>query len=182
MSEELVIRKNIPTGIPGLDQAELLRFLHIFDNASTKEPSKKDLATIRTHLEQHPELGRELLGLSGITEQRIINRLFKEPALRLSVGAECEAMRRGLGFGQVPLLEQILIEHVVLCWLRFQDVNDRYENKMGGPYTIDEGDYWERRLSAAQRRYLRACEALARVRKLSINVQVNIANQQIVAR
>ena len=39
-------------------------------------------------------------------------------------------------------------------------------------------DHWERRLSAAQRRYLRACESLARVRKLGRTtpaLQLNIA-------
>ena len=41
-------------------------------------------------------------------------------------------------------------------------------------------DFWERRLSLAERRHLRACETLARVRKLLMNgpvLQVNIASQ-----
>ena len=40
------------------------------------------------------------------------------------------------------------------------------------------GMYWEKRLSAAQMRFTRACETLARVRKLSRNtpaLQFNIA-------
>jgi hypothetical protein len=44
--------------------------------------------------------------------------------------------------------------------------------------TLEQGEYWEKRLSAAQRRYLRACETLARVRKLTLGtlaLQVNIA-------
>jgi len=52
---------------------------------------------------------------------------------------------------------------------------------LGYDETIDHSDlgmYWEKRLSAAQRRFTRAGETLARVRKLSRNVpalQFNIA-------
>jgi len=48
--------------------------------------------------------------------------------------------------------------------------------------------YWEKRLTAAQRRFTRACETLARVRKLSRNtpaLQFNIATsggQQVTSR
>ena len=38
----------------------------------------------------------------------------------------------------------------------------------------------DRKLSAAQRRYLRACETLARVRKLRLpTLQVNIGEKQV---
>ena len=41
-----------------------------------------------------------------------------------------------------------------------------------------EVEYWEKRLSASQRRYLRACETLARVRKITrTTMQINIAEE-----
>ena len=40
--------------------------------------------------------------------------------------------------------------------------------------------WWEKRLSGAQRRYLRACETLAKIRKMQLPmVQVNIGQQQL---
>ena len=51
---------------------------------------------------------------------------------------------------------------------------------MTGNTTIVQADFWERRLSAAQRRFLRATETLARVRRLQLPaVQVNIAERQL---
>ena len=44
--------------------------------------------------------------------------------------------------------------------------------------TLTLGMYWEKRLSAAQKHFTRACETLARVRKLSRNtpaLQLNLA-------
>jgi len=74
-------------------------------------------------------------------------------------------------------MERLLIEQVVLCWLRMFVTEQRYTNIVeGAKLTMREADFWERRLSAVQRRYLRACETLARVRKLvRSTVQVNIA-------
>jgi hypothetical protein len=44
--------------------------------------------------------------------------------------------------------------------------------------TVTMGIYWEKRLTAAQKQFTRACETLARVKKLSRNtpaLQFNIA-------
>jgi len=53
-----------------------------------------------------------------------------------------------------------------------------YSSVMKQSITLTLGIYWEKRLTAAQRRFTRACETLTRVRKLSRNtpaLQVNIA-------
>jgi hypothetical protein len=52
---------------------------------------------------------------------------------------------------------------------------------MAGSLSLEQGTYWEKRLSSVQRRYLRACETLARVRKLAqaAPLQVNIGAQQV---
>jgi hypothetical protein len=65
-----------------------------------------------------------------------------------------------------------------LCWLKLNLVELSYSNTMKQSITLTLAIYWEKKLSAAQRRFTRACETLARVRKLSSNVpalQLNIA-------
>ena len=55
-----------------------------------------------------------------------------------------------------------------------------FTEMMNKDITLTMGKYWEGRLSAAQRRHLRAVETLARVRRLLSRipaVQVNIATQ-----
>jgi len=50
----------------------------------------------------------------------------------------------------------------------------------GETFGLESGHFWDRRLSAAQRRHLRACETLARIRRMGIAaLQVNIARQQV---
>ena len=74
--------------------------------------------------------------------------------------------------------EQLLIQQAALCWLKLNLVELSYSGTMKQSITLTLGIYWEKRLSAAQRRFTRACETLARVRKLSRNtpaLQFNIA-------
>ncbi len=88
-------------------------------------------------------------------------------------------MRSDLGSASSPLLEQLLIQHVTLCWLNLNGVEFKHSNLMKESITLTVGTYWDKRLTEAQRRFTRACESLARVRRLSrrIPIQVNIAAQ-----
>ena len=88
------------------------------------------------------------------------------------------ALRNELGYREAPLLEQLLIQHAALCWLKLSLVELQYSYATKGSITLTVGMYWEKRLTAAQKRFTRACETLARVRKLARNtpaLQVNIA-------
>jgi hypothetical protein len=78
------------------------------------------------------------------------------------------------------LLEQLLIPQAALCWLKLNLVELGYSSTMRQSITLSLGLYWEKRLTAAQKRFARACETLARVRKLSGNIpalQFNIATE-----
>ena len=94
------------------------------------------------------------------------------------------------GWEQLPLdlarpsdgaLESLLIQQVVMSWLHLGYIEYQYTAiSTSQDVSIKRAEYWERRLSAAQRRYLRATETLARVRRLQLPaVQVNIGAQQV---
>lgn len=89
-----------------------------------------------------------------------------------------KAMRADLGYAEASALERLLIQQVTLCWLNLNLTEYRLTTVTKQSISFACGLYWEKRLSAAQRRFTRACETLARVRKLSRNVpalQFNIA-------
>ncbi|MDQ5828097.1 MAG: hypothetical protein M3441_28615, partial [Chloroflexota bacterium] len=87
-----------------------------------------------------------------------------------------EVMREEYGHATAPPLERILIEQIIICWLRLNTLEIHYTTKTFESHTTETGLYWDRRLTNAQRRFTRACESLARVRRLArLNVQVNIA-------
>lgn len=89
-----------------------------------------------------------------------------------------QGLKKDLGNDDAPMLEQLLIQQAALCWLKLNLVELSYSGTMAQSHTLTLGMCWEKRLSSAQRRFTRACETLARVRKLSRNapaLQFNIA-------
>jgi hypothetical protein len=87
------------------------------------------------------------------------------------------AVREELGYCEAPPFERALIDHAALCWLRLQIVEQWYsERALQGTHSIEVGWYFEKRLAATQKRYLRAIETLAKVRRLTRGVTVvNVA-------
>jgi hypothetical protein len=145
-----------------------------------KKPDKKDLRELRRWLEETPDLWRSVIDMTALTRQMLIEKIISQEAAQAGLWARLETMQQELGYKESPLLERLLIENVVLTWLRLQWVEGQVTGFMGQQARMAILEYWEKRLSAAQRRHLRACETLARVRRLARNnpaLQVNIATR-----
>jgi hypothetical protein len=81
-----------------------------------------------------------------------------------------------LGYDSSPPLERLLIEQILVCHLNLYVLEINSAGKLYDSHTTEAGMYWDRRLTGAQRRFTRACEALAKVRKLNLPaVQINVA-------
>jgi hypothetical protein len=96
----------------------------------------------------------------------------------MSNSSTLEGLGADLGYAESSSLERLLIQQITLCWLNLNLTEYRLTNVMKQSISFACGLYWEKRLTAAQRRFTRACETLARVRKLSRNtpaLQFNIA-------
>jgi hypothetical protein len=60
-------------------------------------------------------------------------------------------------------------------WLEYQ-----INLGMKGQISMSVVEFWERRLTMAQKRYLSACESLAKIRKMAIPpLQLNIGDKQV---
>jgi len=83
-----------------------------------------------------------------------------------------------LGYFQASLLERLLIEQILVCYVNLYVLEIDSASKLCESHSTNTGLYWDRRLTGAQRRFTRACASLARIRKLSRNtpaLQFNIA-------
>ena len=65
-------------------------------------------------------------------------------------------------------MERLLIAQICLAWLRLQWTEHQVSGQaMSGGGTIQVFMFWEKRLVLAQKRFTRAIESLAKVRKLT---------------
>ncbi len=101
------------------------------------------------------------------------NLLAKEVLTR-----KVEALHAELAGPAPTPLERLLVQRVVACWLHLHHLEQLYAEKES--MALAHATYFQRSLTAAQKRYLAAIKALAVVRKLAVPVlQVNIAKKQV---
>ena len=175
---------NIPSSLVGrplsvVEHPVLRRFLELLKTIDKNDPTPTDLQALRDMLRAYPDLWRVAGDLAQAAARNVVAKLGAHPLIAESLKCAWTAMQDELGYRDAPLLERLVIEQVALSWLHLYIIELEYTNVMGEPIPLASADHWERRLSAAQRRHLAACESLARLRKLatvgSAALQVNIA-------
>lgn len=142
--------------------------LDILKATNKEKPAKADLQRLEDYFMQHPTAVAQLGNLANQAQIQIVDHAFKtSEATAISVESYMADMRLDMGWDAASLVERSLIDHVVLTWLRLYVCELRYEALMNGnSLNLSQGVYWEKKLSSAQKRYLRAVETLARIRKL----------------
>jgi len=159
-------------------RAENRETFEMLKRVNCKNPKPEDVRALQVWLDSHPDTWRALGDLTAHATKSIVDAAAGEAALmRECVMRDAEDRRKALDYDNASPLERLLIDVVVVSGLRWADIERRYSSVHEGGMTLAQADWWERRLSAAEGRYLRACESLARVRRLLHHrpVQVNIA-------
>jgi hypothetical protein len=78
---------------------------------------------------------------------------------------QIEEKRQALDYQNSSAMERMLIDQVVLCWFRLTNMEMIHASKTYESHSLEAGLYYEKRLTGAQRRFTRACETLAKVKK-----------------
>ncbi len=154
------------------------RFLDLIEKTDRRAPKPADLAALRAMLQENPELWRVAGDLAHTAALAVVAKMRAYPLVAESLKRGWDVMKDELGYQLASPLERLLVEQVILCWLHLNAAELEYADVIGGSSFAHVVDHCERRLSSAQTRYLRACETLARIRKLARStpaLQVNIA-------
>lgn len=156
------------------------KFEALLDKTNKENPRSQDVKALSELLvgEKSLELWRVVASAGHLAELTVIENARATIAVKECWKHRLQALRKELGSEGAPVLEQLLIQQAALCWLKLNLVELSYSSTMKQSITLTLGAYWENRLTAAQRRFTRACETLARVRKWSRTtpaLQVNIA-------
>ena len=173
MSNQITIAAENPAGFK-----ELRELAGKVDKA---KPDSADVAALGALLHRHPELWRMCGDLAEQAALRLIEELNAPRSMKRSMQSGLVAMADELARPDDGPLESLIIRQIVGAWVRLAYTEYAYNGALvAGNQTLKQADFWERRLTAAERRYLRACETLARVRRLKVPaVQVNIAERQL---
>src|SRR5262245_32803456 len=144
----------------------------ILRRVNTNKPSPKDMEAFRALIAEKPRQYTELGATFLDSRQVYLNTLngVERECIKLRL-AEVEKELSAPGDGAI---ERLLIGHVTLCWLRLMMIEREYAVVMNQSISLTLGAYWEKRLSATQKRFIRATENLMRVRKLLRRATVTV--------
>ena len=149
------------------------------DRCQGKNAKKKDLDILAKELDANP---RALALLGDLTDRNIAQMAegFNNPGFAVILEKYVPQLKKDLGYELAPMIEKLSIDGVAISWLRWQQIEYKYtwQNRQG--LSLNQAAYWDKSLSAAHARYLKALESLAKIRKLARHdpaLQVNIATQ-----
>ncbi len=104
------------------------QFHELLDKANKENPQPADVFLPSIIL----SLWKRILGMGALAEHNALENILGN---RGQGSLECwklrlEAMRSDLGSADSPLLEQLLIQQVTLCWLNLNSVEFKHSNVM----------------------------------------------------
>lgn len=184
MTEEKVLiepRRQMRINNLELDPQKADEFMEVIQRAyNAKKPAKEDLQTIRKFLIEYPEFCPVVFSMTEATRGRIIKNFVGDEVARTAIQEHVVYIRDEMGYHEAPIMEKMLIDNIVTAWLRVQWLDFLVANRMGGEFNIRPMEFWQKSLAMAQRNYLAASEALAKIRKMKLpNIQLNIGDKQI---
>lgn len=140
-----------------------------------KAGDRSVLPQVRGLLDEFPSMVDEYGNLSRLAQNAILNRAAGDHLLMREAGKrKLVALADEIAGPNPTALERLLADQIVLCWQHLRYVEVQWAQARD--YTFREGEYYQRCLDRAQRRYLNAIKTLAQVRKLGLPaLQVNIA-------
>lgn len=138
------------------------------------------LAVIRQVFDLIPSVWEAYGDLAAAAEDALVELWAPNSALtREGLRKKLAAMRTDLAGPEASLLERLLAERLVACWLQAFHADFAYARALK-ELRPEEAELYQRRQDRATRQYLKALRSLADVRRLLIpTLQVNIADRQV---
>ncbi|MDQ4077820.1 MAG: hypothetical protein M3220_16430 [Chloroflexota bacterium] len=101
--------------IPEIPEAEeVVKLIRRVDAGKARDGDMEQLLKV---LRETP-LWRVAGDLAALNQARLIQKMTKEPVAKESFIVAVEEIKRGLDYDASPVVEQLMIEEIILCWLR----------------------------------------------------------------
>ena len=133
--------------------------------ATDKEnPKPEDLSAMQKYLDGNDALV-QVNSISQKAFERAVEISSSSALIREMFNRQIKEKQKDLGIETATPIEKILIDQVVLCWFRLNNMEILHASKTHEGHSTETGLYWEKRLNSAQRRLLKATETLTKVQK-----------------
>jgi len=131
-------------------------------------------------LARNPRLWLDLGTEADLAVTGVLDAAATSPGTRIVLEAMHKQYKRDLGWEEATPLERALMEVVAIAWLRLCLLIHRHAETTKSATPAGELLVWKKLISGAQRRFLQACESLARVRRMGLpSVSVSYSETRV---
>jgi hypothetical protein len=139
----------------------------LIDKANRGKPNGPQVKALRQFIDSHPEMAKEHNVVAYSVRRGLMLKISAEPGNFELFEREYEKNRDELGWKDASPIERLMIERVMLCWMRLLWCEHYDAGFMQGGVSMRESEYADKQLARAHSRYVRALESLARLRLLT---------------
>jgi hypothetical protein len=158
--------RDVPNSPDSADPPAVIdRFSWLVEQA--RKGNSEVLPELRELLDNRPTLWQHYGDLGRLAELAWIQAIVGEDLfLQENVGRRLAQIREDLGIAQASPLEKLLIQRIALNWMRVHHADIAAAQAMTSSNSTKMVQFWQKRLSEAERRYQVSIGALATVRRL----------------
>lgn len=155
-----------------VDNSKVGLMRSLAERTDKPNPKESDLAELRKELEAVPNFEETFDNLTQLMTTEILRGFTGKSAFHYEIAArQIDGMKKELGYQLSTFIEKMLIDEVVMRWLRLQVMDNDHKSATYREHSFREGLYYDKRLHLAQKRYLKAIETLTKVRKMLVETQ-----------
>jgi len=93
-------------------------FTELIASTNKENPKEDDILALRKAMERSPEIWKNTFDLAHLVADDLIKEMPMSPTIEEGLKVGWNELRRSLGSEEASALECLLIDQVVLCWLR----------------------------------------------------------------
>ena len=156
---------------------EVNEFYGLIEKIDRKNPDKVDILRAESLMRRYySQISAQSLSMAGSIVKNFLDKLNPQKSQQLLMAAEASHVKEKLGYSSSNQIERLLIEQILFCWAGVNYVENHVAALLTqSGFSLNTLEYWQKTLTRYQNRYLKAIETLARVRKLNVSIQFNIA-------
>jgi len=155
------------------------KFLEIYSKIDKDKPTKENLKEIQEYVSETQNPSITLQRLSQNLTEHLINETFGANGMKIEPLLKgIDEMRNELGYSSSSTIEQLLIDEIILEFLR------TYHMQLAlTTFTTNKGidlkniKKFDELLNSAQARFHKSIQTLMKLRKSGVKLQINIATE-----
>jgi hypothetical protein len=146
-------------------------------NTANKYPEM--VSELQEYLNQHPELWLTIKPCIEAIRQTLIEKITDEGGSQLFIQEELKELKRELQYARAPLLEKLVIDLILMCWLRVQYAESNLNSYLGDPQSAKHVENADKMVTKAHNRYLKTIQTLSRLRLMGMKISTTFTEKSV---